>query len=121
MVVYDVSSIVSKNRNFSDGKLLPYIIIMHKHLAWSVLIFDDHDDEHNFGNVPLSHDDLMIITNHDENVDQHDENADQHDENADQYDENVDQHDGNADQHDENDDKHYENVDQHDENDDQHD
>ena len=49
---------------------------MHQHLALSVLIFDDHDDEYNFGNVPRSHDDLMMMTYHNENVDQHDENDD---------------------------------------------
>ena len=52
---------------------------MHQHLAWPVLIYLDPDHEYKFGIVPLSHDDLMIITNHDENVDQHDENDDQHD------------------------------------------
>ena len=32
---------------------------MQQHLALSVMIFDDHDDEYNFGNVPLSHDYLI--------------------------------------------------------------
>ena len=58
---------------------------MHQHLAWPVLIYLDPDHEYKFGIVPLSHDDLMIITNHDENVDQHDENVFHHDANADQY------------------------------------
>ena len=42
---------------------------MHQHLAWPVLIYLDPDHEYKFGNVPLSHDDLMMMTNHDENVD----------------------------------------------------